>query len=734
MPKGQLIKKDKTKLKVLLIQLPFTQYSLWKLWGNVPLAAGYLKSTCYKTGLLGKVDIEILDERNSNLSGDAKLIDAIISKSPDILGFSLYCWNSMRSLFIAEKVKEKLPDVKIIAGGPEVAIDSKYILDNPAIDIGCFGEAEFTFVEVLRHILMREKDMEGIRGIFYKNCNEVIVTSTRPFVKSLNALPSPYLLGIINPRDYDMAWIETKRGCHYRCTYCGDNLRPLRLSPLDRIRKEIRLIVSKGVYNIKLLDSSFLTTPYFREICGSIKKLNAKKDLFISAELRAEDLNEKTVDLLKDCGVRTVELGLQSCSPTVLKNINRPTNLKKFIDGVRILKKKHIQFFIDLIIGLPGETLKSFRETFGFLKENKLIPHVSVFQLAILPGTKLKREKNKYGIEHQEKPPYLVTRTHSLSESDIKKCFEILSKAKRKNNSALKPYLLSGLMTSHLRTDYQSPKHAGKKHLSDIDIEIIDFPVTKIILELDRNTQNPDSLDVLSKKLGEKAGNPLTIWFISRDIESDLNSMKSFLNHISMLNPYLTWNIILETKNEFNLTLLDEIKKSILSKDDYSNKPKIFAIFPLKQNRISREWLNELNRAAVYFWHIEFIEKSGWKKGLEEILKKSKGLFVADFHPEAKIAFIIEVLKFIRRKRKNSYFLFKNLAIAHLQEKANFLQQVERIPNKLYECILSFDNNLQLSSCFLPDMASHADIIAWRYMILKKTNHSASRIISKSAQ
>ena len=84
--------------------MPLPTHSLrgdW--WGNVPLAAGYLRAMCYKMGLLENVDMEILDERNSNLSGDARLVDVILAKSPHILGFSLYCWNLMRSLFIAKK-------------------------------------------------------------------------------------------------------------------------------------------------------------------------------------------------------------------------------------------------------------------------------------------------------------------------------------------------------------------------------------------------------------------------------------------------------------------------------------------------------------------------------------------------------------------------------------------------------------------------------------------------------
>jgi len=707
--------KNKIKLKVLLIQLPLPGYDLWKKWDNMPLAAGYLKAMCYKMGLLEKVDIEILDKRNSSLSGDAKLVDIIVSKSPDILGLSLYCWNSSRSLFIAKEIKKKLPNVKVIVGGPEVTIDSKHVLDDPVIDIGCIGEGEFTFTEIISNILQKKKDFKDIKGLFYRKSNEIIVTPRRAAIKTIDIIPSPYLLGIIDLKDYEEVEIETARGCSYRCTYCRENLQPQRFFSLDRIRKEIQLAISKGAIHILFIDASFLTNPNFRAICEILKNSNVKKDIFISVSLKAENLNEEKADLLKDCGVRSIEIGLQSCNPVVLKNINRPSNLKKFIDGIHLLKKKNIRVVIDLIIGLPGETLESFKGAIGFLKDNRLVPYVfiNLFSLAVLPGTELRKEKDKYGIEYQEKPPYLVIKTNSLSESDIKKCYEMLSKSKLKKRPIRYP-----LITSHLRTDYPSSKDFYKKHLFNMDIEEIDFPVTKIIIEFDAN-QDLNKLESLGKRLRRKVGNPLTIWFIGQNIESNLESIKSFLRCISMRNPYVVWNIYLQTQTEFNLSALDEIKKCITYKDDHlSNPARIYIILPLKENRLSNRWLNGSDEIVTRFWHIEFIERPNWKRELEQILKEKGKLFVVDFHSNSKIDFILQVLKFIRSKRKSEYFLFKNAAIGHLEKKDS--KRGVPVPKGLNECILGFDKKLRLSSCVLPNRISKMHITAWRYMVVKK--------------
>jgi radical SAM superfamily enzyme YgiQ (UPF0313 family) len=717
-------------LKILLIQLPVPQHSLWKQWSNIPLAAGYLKAMCHKIGLLEKVDIEILNERDSNLAGDAKLIDIILSKSPDILGFSLYSWNSIRSLFIAKKIKRKLPNTRIIIGGPEVTIESKYLLNNSVIDIGCIGEGEFTFAEIISHILEKKNDFVNINGIFFRENGKIIITPPRPIVETLDVIPSPYILGIIDPKDYDMIWIEVKRGCHYRCTYCGDNLRPLRFFSLDRIQKEIQLSISKGIHTIKLLDPSFLTTPNFRKICKIIKNFNAAKNLSLFVELRAENLTKKVADLLKNCGINFIEVGLQSCNPIVLKNINRPTNLKKFIGGISILRKKKFGFSIDLIIGLPGESLKSFRETVRFLKSNQLISDVGVFPLEILPGTRLEKEKDKYGIKYRKKPPRLVIKTNSLSESDIEKCYEILNKSRHeKRDIRSGPYPLRVPMTSHLGINHLFQKDPAKKQLASIDIGQLNYPITKIIVELDADKQSPKDLDSLGRRLKTKVGSPLTVWFLSQNVELDFKLIRSFLKCISMSNPYLAWDVFLETQNAFNLSIIDEVKKSITSESSFLNNPiGIFAIFPLKNNGLANKWLNELNKIVTYLWYVEFSEEDNWKEELEQILKEKHKLFIADFHSGATIDFIVRVLKFIRNKRKDEHFLFKNIAINHLQKKDDdFIKRGVPVPRKLHECILRFDKELQLSSYVLPNAESREDILIWKYAVLKKANYLTSK-------
>jgi len=159
------------RLKALITQLPHPSC----IDRNIPLAAGYLKASAYKYGLLEKVDIEILDPIISDYSGCQRIIESIIHRNPDILGFSIYLWNVERTLYIIGKVKAILPNIKIVVGGPEVTKYSDYILSNSNIDIFVIGEGEITFVEILKHFLDGIPKLDEISGICYLMKNKTVI-------------------------------------------------------------------------------------------------------------------------------------------------------------------------------------------------------------------------------------------------------------------------------------------------------------------------------------------------------------------------------------------------------------------------------------------------------------------------------------------------------------------------------------------------------------------------------
>lgn len=702
----------KTKLKVVLAQLPLPEFKLNKQWGNVPLACGYLKAMCHKKGLLAGADIEILDAQNSSLSGDARLVEMICAKAPDVLGFSLYCWNSMRSLSIAEKVKKRQPRLKVIAGGPEVTEDSRYILENPVVDAGCLGEGELAFSEYIEHLLGQKRDLADIQGIFYREAGAPVWTPPRLALEEINELPSPYLTGMLNPQEYGVICIETRRGCRFRCAYCGEGIRPLRFFQIETVEKELELAVGLGVKKIIFMESAFNLSPHFPRICRLIKRIN-KGNLVLGAAIYAEYVTEESAAMLKECGRWALDIGLQSVDPVVLKNIGRRLNRERFIRGLSILRKRDIPFSINLMVGLPGQTAESFKRTVAFLEENELIAYANFFRTRILPGTRLSKEKDKYGISCQDEPPYFVFSTNTLSPRESRECFNLYNENENAGDLQIP-------MTAHLRTDY--PYADNSIPAPYPDIENISYPLTKIIIEMDAEQQAGDSLRLLGERLSKQLGNPLTVWFVSENIQRDIGVITAFLRAASLDNPHLAWNIFLETGGEFALSAPAEIQKAVFHLRHFLLTPvKTFAIFPFRGHKLSGGWIDELSKAVSFYWYVEFNQGNHWQQEAEETLQDKHGLFLVDFAPDSSLEFIAAVLKILRDKQKSRHFLFRNYAIPRLKkEDGRPSQDKMTITKDIDECIVRFNKELRVVSSVLPDQQARINRRFFQYRLLKK--------------
>ncbi|MHB9156358.1 MAG: B12-binding domain-containing radical SAM protein, partial [Endomicrobiales bacterium] len=244
------------KLKVLLAQLPRPYLGLAADQDDIPLASGYLKAMAHKEGLLERAEIEILSARETRTLPDAGLIEAVAAREPDILGFSLHFGSSMRSLYIASEVKKRLPGATVIVGGPDVTLDSGHVTGSSAVDIGVIGEGEVTFCEIVRHALEGNGDYSDIKGIFYRAGGRMIVNQEREKIRDLNEIPSPYLLGYIDPAEYAMIWLENARGCPRRCAYCRGAGTYSGHFSAERIGRELEYIAGKGKRHVSFTDSS----------------------------------------------------------------------------------------------------------------------------------------------------------------------------------------------------------------------------------------------------------------------------------------------------------------------------------------------------------------------------------------------------------------------------------------------------------------------------------------------
>lgn len=393
-------------------------------WANhFSLALGYLKAYALKDDLIRKnTDIEIVDFDTEMLNVQ-QVIYYLSQTKPDILGFSCYCWNIEKVLDTARIIRTIYPHIKLILGGPEVGpIGPKYLREHPYIDAVIKGEGEITFAELLK-VYLGNGNIEETAGVTCRINGNIISNPDRAPIEDLSKIPSPYLEGIITPRDR-VTYIETYRGCIFRCHYCfeGKNLPKLRFFPEERVKKEIGFILSHpDIRSFHFVDTVFnFRKDRLAKIVDMISGANRFGTELRTVEIIVEFVDEETVALFRKANVRSIETGPQTVNEDTLKKVNRFYKAGKFAKGLRLLEDNGIEVTTDLIIGLPGDNFFKFVNSARTLIDMK--PTTIVFSiLHVLPGTILYEKSNEFGLKFDDKAPHLVLSTPDFPYEDIDK-------------------------------------------------------------------------------------------------------------------------------------------------------------------------------------------------------------------------------------------------------------------------------------------------------------------------
>jgi radical SAM superfamily enzyme YgiQ (UPF0313 family) len=406
---------------ILLVQLPIPPVGPEPVRQNVPLAAGYLKMFAGLNGLDEYYQIDIFPPREANTLGDLGLVEAILARRPWLVGFTCYLWNIDRTLWIAERIKVRCPQTRIALGGPEITADNAWVLESPAVDYAAIGEGEQTFVELLQALLEDREPRRSIDGLFVASTMrekigaELAVPFRRPLA-NLNAISSPYLTGILDAADEEALLLETIRGCVFKCKFCyyPKSYDALYFVDEAKIVANLRHARERGAREVVLLDPTLNQRRDFADFVRLLARENPKQEFTYFGELRAEGITPEIARLLRDANFTEVEVGLQSIDPLAMDLMDRKNNLRAFERGVRAMMDAGIDVKIDLIIGLPGDTVDSVRRGFDYLHGTNLFSRIQVFNLAILPGTAFRQEAEQLGLRFQHRTPYYVLQTPTL--------------------------------------------------------------------------------------------------------------------------------------------------------------------------------------------------------------------------------------------------------------------------------------------------------------------------------
>jgi hypothetical protein len=302
---------------------------------------------------------------------------------PAVYLFTNYLWSHERNLEFAQQVKASNPLALTIHGGPDCPTyegeDETYLRQNPQVDVVVRGEGELTASEVLAALAPTigsgHPDLAAlgsVPGITFRDGDRIVRTAERPRIEDVDTIPSPYLTGVFDAfgetREVGLAIIETNRGCPYGCTFCdwgsATNSR-IRKFDLERVLAEFTWCAEHAVPKLFIADANFGIFARDVDIARHVVDLKARYGFpkrFITnyAKNTVKHLKE-IVSILAEGGILTEGLlSLQSMDADTLLTIRR-SNIK--LDKYEALSKEFRQaempLFVDLMMGLPGQTLGS---------------------------------------------------------------------------------------------------------------------------------------------------------------------------------------------------------------------------------------------------------------------------------------------------------------------------------------------------------------------------------------
>jgi len=389
-----------------------------------PLGIAYVAAAFEAAG----AEVRIFDYIISCYSRE-KLAAQLADFQPDAVGAGSVTMNFYDAQRILRDVKSINPDILTMMGGPHVSFTVEETLRTyPEIDLIFIGEADDTIVE-FAPLIGRKNKWSGIRGIAYRQGDEIINNGKRDFIADVDRIPLPArrLLPISRYRAFGFpVSMITGRGCPHGCIFClgrkmvGSKVR--RRDP-GLVLDEMEAIIALGFDRINIADDLFASdTERVKEICNGMKERNLK--LKWSAFARVDTVNREMFDAMAAAGCDSISFGMESGNPEMLKRVRKGIKLTQAVDAVRMCKQAGMLAHASFMVGLPGETKDTLAQTDAFARNLEIL--FGYHYLAPFPGTTLCEKVSDYDLEilTRDWSKYdandAIVRTQALAPQDIR--------------------------------------------------------------------------------------------------------------------------------------------------------------------------------------------------------------------------------------------------------------------------------------------------------------------------
>lgn len=343
---------------LLLISPKNTQLGRFKRFVpvSVPIGVGILAGFLREQGFLSRIlDTDLIDINLSTIETELNQC-----KKPRIVGISVMTANVANGYKIASLVKSVDKEAIVVFGGIHATVMPDEVLRNENVDFVVKGEAENTFLELIRQIKGGKIEQDKLENIGFRENGQIVYTKSSTRMLEINDVPMfPY--DMFDSSKYNLGFILTSRGCPFDCIFCSQRVitkRVYRYTASERVMEELDYIINKLKQpNVTFFDDYFTgDKKRVMELCSMMQERGFHKKASFGVQTRGDSINKELMIAMRAANFDSLMFGIETASDNLMELINKKETVQENIDAVKLAKEMGFTVEATFIYGFPTET------------------------------------------------------------------------------------------------------------------------------------------------------------------------------------------------------------------------------------------------------------------------------------------------------------------------------------------------------------------------------------------
>lgn len=384
----------------------FIVHDIYQEDNYLPLGYGYMAAMLKKEG----VDVKICCQDVFHYPNDELEELFLKNNNYDLIGVGFMSARFKETILgLCETINRSKKDAWLVLGGHGPSPIPEYMLKKANVDVVTIGEAEETIVDLLK-CKIDAGDLSKVKGIAYRENEEVIINERRKPIRDLDSIPFPEwslfpmdryttcLKLYESSNDNKALGILTSRGCINKCNFCYRLEKGIRFRSIKNVIEEIEVLKENyGVNYFVMYDELFIfSKKRVFEFQDGLEQNDLKIDF--SCNARVDIFDDEVVNSLKEAGCQFINFGMESSDQKVLDLMNKNTTVDENIRAAEITNKAGVGFGLNFLWGNIGDTEESLKNNVKLTKKFNLYDDIRTIRpVTPYPGCDLYYEAIKRG-------------------------------------------------------------------------------------------------------------------------------------------------------------------------------------------------------------------------------------------------------------------------------------------------------------------------------------------------